>query len=109
MKPVAWLGDSLLRLREFPPEAMHDVGYQLELVQGGSDRVDWKPMPSIGVGVSEIRVHADGAFRLIYLAKFPEAVYVLHAFRKKTRKTAKTDIELARRRLRALLAERRQS
>lgn len=109
MKPVAWVGDSLQRLREFPPEAMHDLGYQLELVQGGANPVDWKPMPTIGAGVSEIRVQAGGAFRLIYLAKFPEAVYVLHAFQKKTRKTAKADIELARRCLRALLAERRQS
>ena len=109
MKPVAWIGDSLHRLREFPSEAMHDLGYQLELVQDGFEPKDWKPMPSVGAGVSEIRVHAGGAFRLIYLAKFLEAVYVLHAFQKKARKTAKADIELARRRLRALLAERRQS
>jgi len=107
MKPVAWVGDSLHRLREFPPEAMHDLGYQLELVQCGLEPRDWKPMPSIGAGVSEIRAQAGGAFRLIYLARLPEAIYVLHAFQKKTRKTAKADIELARRRLRAILAERR--
>jgi len=109
VKPVVWLGDSLLRLREFPADAMHDTGYQLELVQDGLEPKDWKPMPSIGAGVSEIRVQAGGAFRLIYVAKFSEAIYVLHAFQKKTRKTAKADVELARRRLRALLAERRQS
>lgn len=109
MKPVAWVGDSLRRLREFPPEAMHDLGYELELVQGGFEPKDWKPMPSVGAGVSEIRVHAGGAFRLLYFAKFPEAIYVLHTFQKKTRKTAKLDIALARQRLRAILAERRLS
>lgn len=108
MKPVIWLGDSLLRLREFPAEAMHDAGYQLELVQDGDQPRDWKPMPTVGAGVSEIRVQAGGAFRLIYLAKFSEAIYVLHAFQKKSHKTAKADIDLARRRLRTLLAQRAQ-
>ena len=88
---------------------MHDLGYQLELVQDGFEPKDGKPMPSVGACVSEIRVHAGGAFRLIYLAKFPEAIYVLHAFQKKARKTTKADIELAQRRLRAILAERWQS
>lgn len=58
MKPVVWLGDSLRRLREFPPEAMHDLGYQLELVQDGEEPKDWKPMPSIGAGVCELRAQA---------------------------------------------------
>lgn len=107
MKPVVWLGDSLARLREFPADAMHDVGYQLELVQHGAEPNDWKPMPSIGVGASELRVQAGGPFRLIYLARLPEAVYVLHVFQKKARKTAQLDIDLARRRMRSLLAERR--
>ena len=109
MKPVVWAGDSLLRLRVFPPEARHDLGYQLELVQSGEEPRTWKPMPSIGAGVSEIRARAGGAFRLIYLAKRPEAVYVLHVFQKKSRKTGRLDIELARGRLRTLLAERRQT
>lgn len=109
MKPVIWLGDSLQVLREFPADAMHDLGYQLELVQEGADPKDWKPMPSIGAGVSELRTQAGGAFRLIYVAKLPEAVYVLHTFQKKTGKTARLDLEIARRRLRALLAQRRQA
>lgn len=109
MKPVVWIGDSLTRLREFPAEAMHDVGYQLELVQEGCEPKDWKPMPSIGAGVSEIRVRAGGAFRLIYVARFAEAIYVLHVFQKKTQKTSKTDVALAQRRLRTLLTERRQA
>lgn len=107
MKPVAWVGDSRERLREFPADAMHDAGYQLELVQLGLIPTDWKPMPSIGMGVNEIRVRAGGAFRLLYVAKFPEAVYVLHVFQKKSRQTAPADIALARRRFQAVLATRR--
>ena len=106
MKPIAWVGDSRDRLRGFPADAMRDAGYQLELVQGGSSPIDWKPMPAIGAGVNEIRVRVAGAFRIIYLAKFPEAIYVLHAFQKKSRKTAQAEIALARRRLRAVLTAR---
>ena len=108
LKPVAWLGDSREQIRNFPDEPRHEAGYQLERVQAGKDPKDWKPMPSIGIGVNEIRVRDDaGAFRVIYLAKFAEAVYVLHAFQKKARKTAKADIELARRRFKALAEERK--
>ena len=109
MKPVAWIGDSRERLSKFPAEAKHDAGYQLELVQGGASPKDWKPMPSIGMGVNEIRVRAAGAFRVIYVAKFPEAVYVLHAFEKSSRKTPQGDIALARGRFQAVLAARRQT
>ena len=109
MKPVTWIGDSLDRLREFPSDAMHDIGYHLELVQTGSSPAGWKPMPSIGQGVNEIRVHSGGEFRLIYIAKFPEAIYVLHVFQKKSRKTTPADIGLARRRLRAMLDTRRRT
>lgn len=109
MKPIAWVDDSLEHLREFPAEARNEAGYQLERVQRGDEPADWKPMPSIGLGVSEIRVRARGAFRVIYLAKFAEAIYVLHAFEKKSRKTDRVDIDLSRRRYRALLARRRQA
>lgn len=108
MKPVVWLGDSLSRVREFAPDARHDVGVQLGLVQVGENPSDWKPMPSVGLGVNEIRVRAGGAFRAIYMAKFVEAVYVLHAFQKKSRKTSRADIELARLRFRKLVRERRE-
>ena len=108
MKPVIWLGDSLSRVRDFAPDARHEVGVQLGLVQVGEEPSDWKPMPSVGIGVSEIRVRMGGAFRLIYIARFAEAVYVLHAFQKKSRKTARTDIELARLRFRTLVRDRRQ-
>lgn len=108
MKPIGWIDDALERLREFPPDARNDAGYQLERVQRGDEPVSWKPMPSIGLGVSEIRVRAGGIFRVFYVAKFAEAIYVLHAFQKKSRKTERADIDLARTRYRALLARRRQ-
>ena len=69
---------------------------------------DWKPMPSIGPGVQELRVRTAGAFRVVYVARFTEAVYVLHAFQKKSNKTARLDVEAARRRFNALMAEKRQ-
>lgn len=75
------------------------------MVQVGRDPDNWKPMPSIGAGVREIRVHdAVGAFRVIYTASFRSAIYVLHAFQKKTRATARKDIDLARRRYREAAA-----
>ena len=108
MKPVVWLGDSRARVRGFPQEPRHVAGVQLGLVQAGEQPSDWKPMPSVGLGVNEIRVRVGGVFRVIYMAKFAEAVYVLHAFEKKSRKTPRNDIELARRRFRSLVQERRQ-
>jgi phage-related protein len=107
VKQVVWLGDSLRRVRDFAPEARREAGHQLRLVQAGDEPADWKPMPSVGLGVSEIRVREGGAHRLIYMAKFAEAVYVLHAFQKKSRKTARLDIELARLRFKRLMRERR--
>lgn len=103
MKPVRFLGDSLERLREFPEDARHDAGYQLEQVQRGEQPEDFKPMPSIGKGVEEIRVREDsGIYRVIYTARLVDAVYVLHAVQKKTQATAKRDIELATERFRQL-------
>jgi phage-related protein len=108
VKPVVFRGDSLERLRKFPSSVRQDAGYQLERVQRGDAPDDFKPMSGIGRGVQEIRVRdAAGAFRIIYLARFEEAVYVLHVFQKKTAKTATLDIEVARQRYRRLLEERR--
>ncbi|MGH8686894.1 MAG: type II toxin-antitoxin system RelE/ParE family toxin [Burkholderiales bacterium] len=109
MKSTIWLGDSLDRVRRFPAPARRDLGYQLELVQAGKEPRDWKPIPSIGPGVSELRAQVGGAFRVIYLTRMHDAVYVLHAFQKKTRKTGRLDLELARRRLKNLLGVTRQS
>src|SRR5215468_1983210 len=99
MKPVCFLGDSLECLRAFPEDARHDAGYQLDKVQRGEQPDDFKSMPAVGKGVEEIRVTDEsGAYRVIYVARRPEAVYVLHAFQKKTEATSKRDIETARRR-----------
>ncbi len=107
MKRIAWIGSSYADLRDFPEDAMHEAGYQLHRLQVGQQPLDWKPMQSIGQGVQEIRIKEDsGAFRVIYVAKFEEAVYVLHAFQKKTQKTAQYDIELARERFKELIKRR---
>ena len=103
-KRVVWLGSSKADLKTLPPAVVDDIGYQLFLVQCGLQPRDWKPMTTVGTGVKEIRVsEAAAIFRAVYLAARPEAVYVLHCFQKKTRKTARQDIELAQRRLKALL------
>lgn len=103
VKPVTFHGDALERLRDFPDEARRDAGHELYQVQKGYDPSDWKPMPTIGAGVREIRIHdAAGAYRVIYIATFADAIHVLHAFEKKTQKTARRDLELAMGRLRQI-------
>lgn len=105
MKIVEWMGGAYKDLCSFPDNAKQEAGYQLHLVQMGDDPNDWKPMSSIGSGVNEIRINEGGAFRVIYVAKFEGAVYVLHAFQKKTQKTPKKDIDLAKDRYKTLLRE----
>jgi len=91
-------------LREFPKDARQDIGRQLERVQMGLPATDFKPMPSVGKGVEEIRIReASGAYRVIYTARLAEAVCVLHAFQKKTRATSQRDIEIARERFQQLM------
>jgi phage-related protein len=103
LKSVEFLGDALARLREFPESARKEAGFQLQRVQAGLDPNDWKPMSSIGPGVREIRVRDEtGAFRVIYIANRGDAIYVLHAFQKKTQKTAQRDLDLARLRLKQI-------
>lgn len=107
MKPVTFLGDSLEAVRAFPVTARREAGFQLDRVQRGLLPENWKPLKTVGPGVNEIRVRDEaGAFRVIYVASFPEALYVLHAFQKKTQKTAKSDLELARARFKLLRKER---
>jgi len=104
MKPVRFLGDSLKCLREFPEDARQDVGYQLDKVQRGHQPDDFKPMPSIGRGVEEIRVWDEsGTYRVVYTARVAEAVYVLHAFRKKTQATSQRDVDVAKARYNELM------
>ena len=99
MKAIRFLGDSLKRLREFPEDVRHDAGYQLDKLQRGLQPDDFKPMPTIGKGVEEIRLWDDsGTFRVIYTARLKEMVVVLHAFQKKTQATSRRDTELAKQR-----------
>lgn len=98
MKALKFVGGSLDDLTDFPMEARRAAGFELWQVQCGLTPSDFKPMPAVGAGAYEIRVHVLGEWRVIYVAKFGDSVYVLHAFRKKTQKTRKEDIDLAARR-----------
>jgi phage-related protein len=98
MKPIVFIGSSLDDISAFPVDVRRAVGHELWQIQNGLMPSDFKPMPAVGSGAYEIRVHLLGEWRVIYIAKFEEVVYVLHAFQKKTQSTRKEDIELARRR-----------
>lgn len=103
MKPITWVGSSREDLRDFPSVARQRAGYQLEVLQEGDEPDDWKPMKTVGPGVQEIRIKCeDGAFRVFYVVNRPEAIYVLHAFRKTTQKTEKCDLDLAKARFKSL-------
>lgn len=106
LKPIEFRGSSKKDLLAFPRPAIEECGHQLFLVQKGDEPDDWKTMASVGHGCFEIRVREEGdAFRVIYVAKFADAVYVLHCFQKKTRKTSQHDLELAKVRYQDLLRE----
>jgi phage-related protein len=97
MKPLEFLGSSRDDLCGMPNSVRHDIGLELMRVQFGGEPKSFKPMPIVGAGAYEIRVRDEsGAYRAIYVAKLGSAVYVLHAFQKKSQRTAKTDIELAK-------------
>ena len=101
MKPARFIGSAKDDLSAFPKSARTRAGHELFMVQVGRNPDDWKPMPVVGSGACEIRVRDEaGAFRVIYVARFEDAVYVLHAFQKKTRKTSRADLALARERYR---------
>jgi phage-related protein len=102
-KPVEFRGSALDDLRAFPPEARSDAGFQLRRIQSGLEPLDWKPMNTIGNGVREIGISVDsGSFRVIYVAKPEDAIYVLHCFQKKTQQTSKAELALATRRYKEL-------
>ena len=106
-KELYWLGSARTDIRSFPADARRQAGYQLHRVQEGLDPTDWKPMTSIGTGVREIRIRIGTAHRVFYIARFAEAIYVLHAFEKRSRKAALKDLNIARERYRELLEARR--
>ena len=108
-KDLIWVGSSRADLSALPEDARRQLGFDLREVQRGRVPRDWKPIPTVGAGVIEIRVReADGAFRLLYVAKFAEAVYVLHAFQKKSQRTSALDLELARARYAAVRRQRQE-
>jgi phage-related protein len=108
-KPIAFMGSSRKDLIGFPEPVRQQVGYQLDRVQQGLTADNWKPLSVVGPGVQEIRVVSEeGIWRVVYVAKFAEAIYVLHCFQKKTQATSLQDIRLARQRYHALLQERNQ-
>ena len=107
-KPLAWLGSSLDDVRTFPADARRAAGYQLGRVQQGLMPDDWKPMSTVGAGVYEIRVHTKLEHRVFYVAKYEEAIYVIHAFEKRTTQTREADIVLARKRVAEFLRGRGQ-
>jgi phage-related protein len=102
VKKLRFIGSSLDDLRDFPADARRGAGFELDAVQRGLMPSDFKPMLDVGAGAYEIRIHVLGEWRVIYVAKFDDAVYVLHAFHKKTQKTRREDIELAARRYRQI-------
>ena len=105
-KPAVFLGSSRGDLAQFPEVARAKAGKDIQDVQFGRMPPDWKPMPSVGAGVGEIRITGARAFRVLFVARFHEAIYILHAFEKKSQATAKHDIDLGRARYQALLRER---
>ena len=102
MKAIEFCGKSLDVIRDFSASVKREAGYQLDRIQQGLDPQDWKAMTAVGSGVKEIRIQEQGQYRIIYVAKFEDAIYVLHAFQKKTQKTRKTDIDSAKRELKAI-------
>lgn len=104
MKPIKFLGDSLKILRKFPDEVKKEAGYQLEKVQCGEQPNDFKPLPSVGKGVEEIRIWEEGGtYRVIYTARVHKTVYVLHVFQKKTQATSKQALDIAKTRFAQLM------
>jgi len=102
MKTIIFLGDSRERIRDFPEAPRLGMGRQLLRVQHGLDPQDWRPMKTVGPGVREVRVQVDGQFRAFYVTNLGNAVYVLHAFQKKTPQTSQQDIDLGRTRFKQI-------
>lgn len=111
-KPIDWRGSSLRDLKDdeiFTPNARREAGHQLSLIQVGLEPDNWKAFDIVGPGTKEVRINIDdGWFRVMYVAKFTEAVYVLHCFKKKTASTSKQDKNITAIRYKAVLQERNQ-
>jgi len=108
MKTLVFLKGSRRKLKAFPEEARRESGYQLWLVQEGGDPKDWRSMNAVGFGVREIRIHHPHEHRVIYVAQFADAIFVLHAFEKKCQETPQREIEIARKAYAEIEAYRKQ-
>jgi len=108
-KPILWVATARDDIRALSAAVRQELGTDLRRVQSGLPPRDWKPMPTVGSGVSEIRVRVQGAYRLMYVAKFAEGIYVLHVFQKKSQKTSPLDLELARTRYAAIRRARQEA
>lgn len=107
-KEIRWVGSAYDDVLAFPDEPRRQAGFQLSKVQAGVEPDDWKPFGEVGAGTREIRIReSSGIYRVIYVAKFEEAVYVLHCFQKKTQATSKHDKEIAEARYRAVINARK--
>jgi phage-related protein len=107
-KPMQWVGSARDELRNFPDDARLEAGFALWAVQKGEEPPDSKPMSIIGKGTQEIRIRTTDAYRVFYVAKFGEAIYILHAFQKKTQKTSRRNIEIGQQRYKQLIQQRNQ-
>ena len=102
-KPIYWIGSSKEDICQFSEEARKKVGFQLRAIQKGEDPSDFKSIPTIGKGTQEIRIWTGDTYRVFYVARFAEAIYVLHAFQKKTQQTSRKDIELGKQRYQQMM------
>lgn len=107
MKDIIWLGNTHQIIKDFAPDAKQEIGYNLDKVQRGLEPSDWKPITSVGPGVKEIRIHLENEYRVLYVAKFQEAIYILPTFTKKTQQTLQKDIDLSKQRYKDLLKMRK--
>ncbi len=103
MRKVVFEGNSLEIIRQMPDGARYRTGHEIDRVQRDKEPENWKPFPAIGQGAREIRIQVDGQYRIIYITKFEAKVHVLHVFSKKTQKTRKADIEIAKHRLKEVI------
>ena len=107
MKRLIWLGDAHETVKEYSINVRREIGYNLDKIQRGLNPHDWRPMVGVGQGVRELRIHEENEYRVLYVAKFQEAVYVLHGFTKKTQQTNKKDLDVGKKRYLELLKIRR--
>lgn len=103
-KELAFIGSSLDYLREFPQHVRGLAGAELRRIQRGEQPLQGRSMRIIGAGTFEIKMKDHkGAFRVFYVTKFKEMIYVLHAFQKKSQKTSRKDIALGQQRYKEML------